>query len=106
MFLETTILLEIITLDQIPRRPTIRKIVVECSQTCLEDKCGIPHKSSFKYESTENNQLETLKLGKTYCYHPVDLVAPDGEHGPVDGPGVGVEADTDLQGNVWVKTRL
>lgn len=42
-----------------------------------------------------------MKVGKTYCYHPVDLVAPDGEHGPVDGPGVGVEADTDLQGNVW-----
>ena len=44
--------------------------------------------------------LKTLKLGKTYCHYPVHLVAPDGKDGPVDGPGVGVEADTDLQGNV------
>ena len=41
-----------------------------------------------------------------HCFDPVHLVAPDGEDGLVDGPGVGVEADTDLQGNVWVKTRL
>ena len=36
------------------------------------------------------------------CYAPAHLVAPDCDHGLVDSPGVGVEADTDLQGDVWV----
>ena len=55
---------------------------------------------NMRVESTENNQVKNIQSGQTYCYHRVHLVAPDGEHGPVDGPGVGVEADTDLQGNV------
>ena len=35
-----------------------------------------------------------------HCFDPAHLVAPDSEDGLVDGPGVGVEADTDLQGDI------
>ena len=55
---------------------------------------------------TENYQLHSIKFGQDIVNAPVHLVAPDCDHGLVDCPGVGVETDTDLQGNVWMMIQL
>ena len=65
IFLESTILLEIITLDQIPLRPTIRKMAVKCSQTWLEDKFLFSIKAVLDMRVQKIIHFETFKMGKT-----------------------------------------
>ena len=68
IFLESTILLEIITLDQIPLRPTIRKMAVKCSQTWLEDKLSFAIKAVLDMRVQKIIHFETFKMGKTTLF--------------------------------------
>ena len=68
IFLESTILLEIITLDQIPRRPTIRKMAVKCSQTWLEDKLSFAIKAVLDMRVQKIIHFETFKMDKTTLF--------------------------------------